>query len=280
MLQIGNYNTLRIIKLVSFGVYLDGGDGKEILLPTRYVPKGAKVDDEVQVFIYHDNEGRLIATTLHPKAVVGEFAFMRVKSVNSTGAFLDWGLMKDLLVPFKEQKMAMREGKWYLVYVHLDHLTGRIVASARVEKFLGNVPPEYESNQEVDLLVADDTEIGYKAIVNDLHWGMIYHNQVFQRLEKGERLKGYVKGVREDDKLDISLQPLGYQKVDGISQRILEALQMKDGYLPVHDKSDPEEIYSLFRCSKKAFKQAIGSLYKQHRIRIEADGIRLLPSSI
>ena len=280
MLQIGNYNTLRITKLVSFGVYLDGGDGKEILLPTRYVPKGAKVDDEVQVFIYHDNEGRLIATTLHPKAVVGEFAFMRVKSVNSTGAFLDWGLMKDLLVPFKEQKMAMREGKWYLVYVHLDHLTGRIVASARVEKFLGNVPPEYESNQEVDLLVADDTEIGYKVIVNDLHWGMIYHNQVFQRLEKGERLKGYVKGVREDDKLDISLQPLGYQKVDGISQRILEALQMKDGYLPVHDKSDPEEIYSLFRCSKKAFKQAIGSLYKQHRIRMEADGIRLLPSSI
>lgn len=280
MLQIGNYNTLRIIKLISFGVYLDGGDGKEILLPTRYVPKGAKVDDEVQVFIYHDNEGRLIATTLHPKAVVGEFAFMRVKSVNSTGAFLDWGLMKDLLVPFKEQKMAMREGKWYLVYVHLDHLTGRIVASARVEKFLGNVPPEYESNQEVDLLVADDTEIGYKVIVNDLHWGMIYHNQVFQRLEKGERLKGYVKGVREDDKLDISLQPLGYQRVDGISQRILEALQMKDGYLPVHDKSDPEEIYSLFRCSKKAFKQAIGSLYKQHRIRMEADGIRLLPSSI
>ena len=280
MLQIGNYNTLRITKLVSFGVYLDGGDGKEILLPTRYVPKDAKVDDEVQVFIYHDNEGRLIATTLHPKAVVGEFAFMRVKSVNSTGAFLDWGLMKDLLVPFKEQKMAMREGKWYLVYVHLDHLTGRIVASARVEKFLGNVPPEYESNQEVDLLVADVTEIGYKVIVNNLHWGMIYHNQVFQRLEKGERLKGYVKGVREDDKLDISLQPLGYQKVDGISQRILEALQMKDGYLPVHDKSDPEEIYSLFRCSKKAFKQAIGSLYKQHRIRIEADGIRLLPSSI
>lgn len=280
MLQIGNYNTLRIIKLVSFGVYLDGGDGKEILLPTRYVPKGAKVDDEVQVFIYHDNEGRLIATTLHPKAKVGEFAFMRVKSVNSTGAFLDWGLMKDLLVPFKEQKMAMREGKWYLVYVHLDHLTGRIVASARVEKFLGNVPPEYESNQEVDLLVADDTEIGYKVIVNDLHWGMIYHNQVFQRLEKGERLKGYVKGVREDDKLDISLQPLGYQKVDGISQRILEALQMKDSFLPVHDKSDPEEIYLLFRCSKKAFKQAIGSLYKQHRIRMEADGIRLLPSSI
>ena len=280
MLQIGNYNTLRVVKLVSFGVYLDGGEGKEILLPTRYVPKGVKVDDEIQVFIYHDNEGRLIATTLRPKAVVGEFAFMRVKSVNDTGAFLDWGLMKDLLVPFKEQKMTMREGKWYLVYVHLDHLTGRIVASARIEKFLGNVPPVYQLNQEVDLLVADDTEIGYKVIVDNLHWGMIYHNQVFQRLERGEHLKGYVKEVREDDKLDISLQPLGYQKIDGISQRILNALQMKEGFLPVHDKSDPEEIYSLFRCSKKAFKQAIGSLYKQRLITIEEEGIRLLPISL
>ncbi|OUO51790.1 GntR family transcriptional regulator [Parabacteroides sp. An277] len=280
MLQIGNYNTLRVVKLVSFGVYLDGGEGKEILLPTRYVPKGVKVDDEIQVFIYHDNEGRLIATTLRPKAVVGEFAFMRVKSVNDTGAFLDWGLMKDLLVPFKEQKMTMREGKWYLVYVHLDHLTGRIVASARIEKFLGNVPPVYQLNQEVDLLVADDTEIGYKVIVDNLHWGMIYHNQVFQRLERGEHLKGYVKEVREDDKLDISLQPLGYQKIDGISQRILNALQMKEGFLPVHDKSDPEEIYSLFRCSKKAFKQAIGSLYKQRLITIEKEGIRLLPISL
>ena len=280
MLQIGNYNTLRVVKLVSFGVYLDGGEGKEILLPTRYVPKGVKVDDEIQVFIYHDNEGRLIATTLRPKAVVGEFAFMRVKSVNDTGAFLDWGLMKDLLVPFKEQKMTMREGKWYLVYVHLDHLIGRIVASARIEKFLGNVPPVYQLNQEVDLLVADDTEIGYKVIVDNLHWGMIYHNQVFQRLERGEHLKGYVKEVREDDKLDISLQPLGYQKIDGISQRILNALQMKEGFLPVHDKSDPEEIYSLFRCSKKAFKQAIGSLYKQRLITIEKEGIRLLPISL
>lgn len=280
MLQIGNYNTLRVVKLVSFGVYLDGGEGKEILLPTRYVPKGVKVDDEIQVFIYHDNEGRLIATTLRPKAVVGEFAFMRVKSVNDTGAFLDWGLMKDLLVPFKEQKMTMREGKWYLVYVHLDHLTGRIVASARIEKFLGNVPPVYQLNQEVDLLVVDDTEIGYKVIVDNLHWGMIYHNQVFQRLERGEHLKGYVKEVREDDKLDISLQPLGYQKIDGISQRILNALQMKEGFLPVHDKSDPEEIYSLFRCSKKAFKQAIGSLYKQRLITIEKEGIRLLPISL
>ena len=277
MLNIGNYNTLRIIKILSFGAYLDGGEGKEILLPTRYVPNGAQVGDEVEVFIYHDNEGRLIATTLHPKAVVGEFAFMQVKSVNTTGAFLDWGLMKDLLVPYKEQKLTMREGKWYLVYVRLDHVTGRVMASARIEKFLNNIPPKYEFNQEVSLLVADDTEIGYKVIVNNLHWGMVYHNQVFQRLEKGEHLKGYVKEIREDDKLDISLTPLGYQKVDGIAQTILQALQMQNGFLPVHDKSDPEVIYSLFRCSKKAFKQAIGALYRQHRIALEPDGIRLIP---
>ena len=277
MLNIGNYNTLKIIKILSFGAYLDGGEGKEILLPTRYVPNGAQVGDEVEVFIYHDNEGRLIATTLHPKAVVGEFAFMQVKSVNTTGAFLDWGLMKDLLVPYKEQKLTMREGKWYLVYVRLDHVTGRIMASARIEKFLNNIPPKYKFNQEVDLLVADDTEIGYKVIVNNLHWGMVYHNQVFQRLEKGEHLKGYVKEIREDDKLDISLAPLGYQKVDGIAQTILQALQMQNGFLPVHDKSDPEVIYSLFRCSKKAFKQAIGALYRQHRIALEPDGIRLIP---
>ena len=276
MLNIGNYNTLKIIKILSFGAYLDGGGGKEILLPTRYVPDGAKVGEEVEVFIYHDNEGRLIATTLRPKAVVGEFAFMQVKSVNTTGAFLDWGLMKDLLVPYKEQKLTMREGKWYLVYVRLDHVTGRIMASARIEKFLNNVPPKYEFNQEVDLLVADDTEIGYKVIVNNLHWGMVYHNQVFQRLEKGEHLKGYVKEIREDDKLDISLAPLGYQKVDGIAQTILHALQMQNGFLPVHDKSDPDVIYSLFRCSKKAFKQAIGALYKQHLIHIEPEGIRLV----
>ncbi|HJA87183.1 MAG TPA: GntR family transcriptional regulator [Candidatus Parabacteroides intestinavium] len=277
MLNIGNYNTLRIIKILSFGAYLDGGEGKDILLPTRYVLDGAQVGDEVEVFIYHDNEGRLIATTLHPKAVVGEFAFMQVKSVNTTGAFLDWGLMKDLLVPYKEQKLTMREGKWYLVYVRLDHVTGRIMASARIEKFLNNIPPKYKFNQEVDLLVADDTEIGYKVIVNNLHWGMVYHNQVFQRLEKGEHLKGYVKEIREDDKLDISLTPLGYQKVDGIAQTILQALQMQNGFLPVHDKSDPEVIYSLFRCSKKAFKQAIGALYRQHRIALEPDGIRLIP---
>ena len=275
MVNIGKYNTLKVVKAVDFGLYLDGGEGKEILLPTRYVPKEAKLGDEIEVFIYHDNEGRLIATTARPFATVGEFQFMEVKEVNRTGAFLNWGIMKDLLVPFKEQKKAMQAGKWYLVYVRLDHVTGRIMASARIEKFLNNIPPTYERGQEVDLLVADEAELGYKVIINNLHTGLVYYDETFQRLEKGEHIKGYIKEVREDEKIDVSLMPLGYQKVEGIAGTILSALKAQGGYISVHDKSEPDVIYALFRCSKKAFKQAIGSLYKQHLITLEENGIRL-----
>ncbi|MFW9614229.1 MAG: S1 RNA-binding domain-containing protein [Macellibacteroides fermentans] len=276
MVEIGKYNTLKIVKDLDFGVYLDGGDDLEILLPARYVPRNVKPGDEVEVFIYHDNEGRIIATTAKPLAIVGEFQWMECKSVNDMGAFLEWGLMKDLLVPFREQKMPMREGKWYLVYVHLDHVTKRIVASARVDKFLDNIPPVYEFNQEVDLLVADETEIGYKVIINNLHWGLVYHNEIYRRLERGEHLKGYIKEVREDEKIDVSLTRLGYEKVEGIAGIILDALKVQNGFLPVHDKSPAEEIYSLFGCSKKSFKQAIGALYKKKLISIEPTGIRLI----
>ena len=276
MVEIGKYNKLKIVKDLDFGVYLDGGDDLEILLPARYVPRNVKPGDEVEVFIYHDNEGRIIATTAKPLAIVGEFQWMECKSVNDMGAFLEWGLMKDLLVPFREQKMPMREGKWYLVYVHLDHVTKRIVASARVDKFLDNVPPVYEFNQEVDLLVADETEIGYKVIINNLHWGLVYHNEIYRRLERGEHLKGYIKEVREDEKIDVSLTRLGYEKVEGIAGIILDALKVQNGFLPVHDKSPAEEIYSLFGCSKKSFKQAIGALYKKKLISIEPAGIRLI----
>ncbi len=276
MVEVGKYNTLRIVKRVDFGMYLEGDNGQEILLPTRYVPKDANPGDEIEVFIYHDNEGRIIATTAHPKATVGEFEFMEVRSVSNIGAFLDWGLMKDLLVPFREQKMPMREGKWYLVYVRVDNITGRVMATARIDKFLNNIPPQYEHNQMVDLLVTEETEIGYRVIINNLHWGLIYQNEVFRRLERGEHLKGYIKEVRDDEKIDVSLTPLGYQKVEGIAGTILESLKAQGGYIPVHDKSEPDVIYSLFRCSKKAFKQAIGSLYKQHLITLEKEGIRLL----
>ncbi|MDL2256359.1 GntR family transcriptional regulator, partial [Parabacteroides sp. OttesenSCG-928-K15] len=267
--KLGEYNRLTIVKDLDFGVYLDGGNDLEILLPARYVPKNVKPGDEVDVFIYHDNEGRLIATTAQPKAIVGEFAFMEVKSVNNMGAFLDWGLMKDLLVPFREQKTSMREGRWYPVYVRIDNVTGRIMASAKIEKFLDNVPPLYTQNQEVDLMVIDETEIGYRVIINHLHTGMVYRNEVFRRIEKGDRLTGYIKEVREDEKIDVSLTPLGYQKVGGIADIIMETLQMQGGFLPLHDKSEPEQIYALFRCSKKAFKQAIGALYKKQLIHIQ-----------
>ena len=275
MIEIGKYNTLKVVKSVSFGVYLDGGEGVEILLPLRYVPMDTKPGDEIEVFIYHDNEGRLIATTARPYATVGEFQFMEVKDVNDAGAFLDWGIMKDLLVPFREQRIPMKEGKWYLVYVRLDPVTKRIMASSRVDKFLDNTPPLYEYNEEVNLLVTDQTDLGYKVIINNQHWGLLYYDEVFQRLERGERLKGYIKEVREDDKIDVSLSPLGYQKVEGIADTVLKTLRQKGGYIAVHDKSDPDLIYSLFHCSKKAFKQAIGSLYKQRLIKLEDKGIRL-----
>jgi predicted RNA-binding protein (virulence factor B family) len=275
-LETGKYNRLHVVKKVDFGVYLNGGNGLEILLPTRYVPENCQVGDEVEVFIYHDNEGRLIATTARPVAIVGEFAWMKVKEVSGAGAFLDWGVMKDLLVPFREQKMTMNAGRSYLVYVYLDFVTQRIAASARIDKFLDNTPPVYEHNQEVDILVADETAIGYKVIINHLHWGLVYHSEVFRPLAKGEKLKGYIKEVREDEKIDVSLFPSGYGKVDGIAQQIFRTLQQNGGYLPVHDKSDADEIHALFACSKKSFKKALGALYKQQLITLEQEGIRLI----
>ena len=262
-----------MVKKVAFGVYLDGGEQQEILLPKRFVPEGLDVDDEVEVFIYHDNEGRLIATTQRPLATVGEFQWMKVNQVTSAGAFLEWGLMKELLVPYREQKAEMIAGRWYLVYVYLDFITQRVVASARIDKFLDNLPPRYEYNQEVDLIVADETELGYKVIINHLHRGVLYRNEVFRTLRKGEKTIGYIKAVREDEKIDVSLQPLGYDKVEGIAQQILQALEQNNGTLPLHDKSDADEIYALLGCSKKSFKKAIGSLYKQQLITLGENGI-------
>lgn len=275
-MEIGKYNKLKVVKTVDFGLYLDGGNGLEILLPTRYVPQNAQPGDELEVFIYHDNEGRLIATTKHPYGIVGEFRYMEVKEVSNAGAFLAWGIMKDLLVPFREQTTNMIAGKRYIVFIYLDFVTKRIVASARIDKFLDNIPPDYQKNEEVDLLIADQTELGYKVIINNLHWGLLYHNEVFGPLAIGETHKGYIKEIRADEKIDVSLYPLGYDKVDPVSKKIMEVLDKNDGFLAVGDKSDADEIYSLFSCSKKSFKKAIGSLYKQRFIRIENDGIRKL----
>ncbi|MDR0574356.1 MAG: GntR family transcriptional regulator [Tannerella sp.] len=273
-METGKYNKLKVIKSVDFGVYLDGGDSTEILLPRRYVPQNLAVGEEIEVFIYHDNEGRLIATTDRPVGTVGEFVFMSVRDTSAAGAFLDWGLMKDLLVPFREQKTAMVKGERYLVHIYSDFITKRIVASSRIDKFLDNIPPAYSKNEEVDLLIADKTELGYKVIIDNLHWGLLYHNEVFGRISIGEKCKGYIKEIRTDDKIDISLYPLGYDKVYPLSKKIMEILDKNNGYLPVNDKSDAKEICSLFSCSKKSFKKAIGSLYKRRFIVIENDGIR------
>jgi predicted RNA-binding protein (virulence factor B family) len=275
VVNIGRYNTLRVIKEVDFGVYLDGESEGEILMPVRYVPANCQVGDFVDVFLYLDSEDRPIATTEQPFAQVGEFAMLRVQSVNKIGTFLDWGIMKDLLVPFREQKVTMTEGRSYLVYIYVDEETRRIVASAKLNKFLDKTLPDYEVGQEVDLVIESETDLGYKAIVNNRHWGILYENEVFEQLAKGLKVKGYIKKIRTDNKIDLSLHPLGYEKVDPLTQMILDELKKMGGYIAVSDKSDAEEVYRVFGISKKSFKQAIGALYKKRLITISPDGIRL-----
>jgi predicted RNA-binding protein (virulence factor B family) len=276
MAEIGKYNTLRVVKEVDFGLYLDGGELGEILIPKRYVPENTKPEDNIEVFIYLDSEDRIIAITEKPYITVGEFAMLKVVDVTQMGAFLDWGLPKDLFVPFREQKQKMEEGKWYIVTVYLDQETKRLVASAKIEKFLDNLPPDYEDGEEVDLLIAGETDLGFNAIINGKHMGILYKNEVFQPLKRGEKIKGYIKKIREDEKIDLILQKPGYQKVDDISMRILEILKEHGGYMLITDKSEPDAIYNLFGVSKKTFKKAIGALFKHRIISIENKGIRLL----
>ena len=274
--MIGKYNTFRVIKEVDFGVYLDGGELGEILLPIRYVPPGLKPDDELEVFIYLDSEDRVIATTEEPYAIVGEFAYLEAVSVNKTGAFLDWGLMKDLMVPYREQAERMKEGQKYLVYVYLDDESKRIVATSKLNSALDNLMPEYEDGQEVELIVIGQTDLGYKVAVNNLHSGMLYHNELFKPIKIGDKCQGYIKKVREDDKLDISLEKPGYDKIDGLAGEILEKLKAKGGEMNVSDKSPADLIYKVFGTSKKNFKKAIGTLYKQRIIEISKKNIKLI----
>lgn len=273
--KLGEYNQLEIVKEVDFGVYLDGGDDGEILLPTRYVPDGCKPGDVLNVFIYLDMDERLIATTLQPYVKVGEFACLEVAWVNQFGAFLNWGLMKDLFVPFREQKMKMQKGKRYVVYVHLDEESYRIVASAKVEHFLSTEKPDYQPGQEVEVLVWQRTELGYKVIVENKFSGMLYHNEIFQPLEVGMRLTAFIKQVRPDGKIDLVLQKAGARKVDDFSEVLWQYIKDNDGFTPLNDKTDAEVIYHTFGVSKKTFKKAVGDLYKKRRIVLEEDGIHL-----
>jgi len=274
--MIGKYNTLKVVKELDFGVYLDGGeDFGEILLPIRYVPPGLKSGDDIEVFIYLDSEDRVIATTEEPYALVGELAYLKVISVNKTGAFLDWGLMKDLLVPYREQAERMKEGEHYVVYVYLDDESRRIVATSKLNSALDNLMPEYEEGEQVSLLVIGKTDLGYKVAVNNLHTGMLYHNELFKPIKIGDQCEGFIKKIREDDKLDITLEKPGYEKIGGLAADIMNMLKEKGGQMAVSDKSPAELIYKLFGTSKKNFKKAIGTLYKQRLISIDKEGIRL-----
>lgn len=276
MVKIGKYNTLRVVKNVDFGAYLDGGDGVEILLPARYIGEPLHPGDMIEVFVYKDNEGRLIATTEHPYAQVGEFAFLQVNDVNRMGAFLDWGLMKQLLVPFSEQTVKLSRGMIIPVYVYLDDASQRVVASAKLDHFLGNVLPSYTLGAQVKALVYKHTEHGYKAIVDNQFHGLFYDSELYKPLEIGETVTAYVKQVRDDGKIDLLLRGAHDGRVDSLASAIKSQLESSpEGFLPLSDSSSPEAIRDTFSCSKKDFKKAIGSLYRERVIEIAPDGIRL-----
>ena len=276
MAEIGKINTLEVVRETDNGFYLDGQNLGEILMPRKFITDEVRSQGWADVFVYTDSEDRLVATTETPFAKAGEFAFLKVVEVTRFGAFLDWGLPKNLLVPFSEQRAKMVDGRSYLVYVYLDLQTNRIAASAKINKYLDNTPPQYEHGQEVQLLVAEETDLGYKAIVNSEHWGILYHDQLFRRIEPGQRITGFVNKIRDDEKIDLLLEKPGYEKVDAISQKILDELKQNRGFMAVSDNTSPEMIKALFGVSKKSFKKAIGSLYKNRRITFTSDGIRLV----
>ena len=275
-IELGRMNRLTVVKAVDFGLYLDGGREGEILLPSRYVPENTQRGDEIDVFLYLDSEERLIATTEHPKAMVGDFAYLQVAWVNNFGAFLDWGLMKDLFVPFREQKMKMLKGQSYIVHLHIDEESYRIMASAKVERYLSKDMPPYKEGDEVDVLVWQKTDLGFKVIVDNRFGGLLYDSEVFRSLHTGDRTKAYIKQVRPDGKLDLTLNLHGKAAVDDFSEVLLEHLHKNGGKTSLGDKSPAEEIYAMFGVSKKVFKKAVGDLYKRRLIEIVPDGLRLV----
>ena len=274
-IELGKFNQLEVVKEVDFGLYLDGGDEGEILLPTRYVPEDCKVGDMLNVFLYLDIDERLIATTLTPLVQVGQFACLEVSWVNQFGAFLNWGLMKDLFVPFSEQKMKMQVGRSYVVHAHVDEESYRIVASAKVERYLSKDMPDYAPGAEVDILIWQKTDLGFKAIIDNKYSGLLYENEIFRALETGMQMKAFVKQVREDGKVDLILQKPGQGKVEDFAATLLDYIREQGGHITLHDKSPAEEIYDTFGVSKKTFKKAVGDLYKKHLVSLLENGIEL-----
>ncbi len=276
-IRLGEINRLRVVKQVPFGYYLDGGQVHgEILLPQNEVQGHVAVDTDVDVFLYLDQEERLIATMRTPLAQVGDFAFLQVAWVNNFGAFLDWGLLKDLFVPFREQKMKMVKGQGYIVHIHLDEDSNRIMASAKVERYLDPGRPSYRRGDEVEALVWQKTDLGFKVIIDNRWGGLLYDSQVFRSLHTGDRVRAYINKVREDGKIDVSLTPQGREGVMEFSDVLLAYLREHDGYCPLGDKSPAEDIAEVFGVSKKVFKKGVGDLYKRRLIAISEDGLRLV----
>lgn len=280
MIRVGEYNVLKVLRSVDFGLYLDdGADG--ILLPKRFVPHGARPGDELKVFVYHDGEDRLIATTQKPFGVLGDIVRLRAVSVTPQGAFLDWGLMKDLFVPKAKQVIGMRPNGEYLVKIYLDEQTGRVAATERLEPFLDNTELTVKVLDEVELVVWRRTDIGYVCIINNIHTGVLHFNEIYRDIRVGDHFPGFIKAIHpvinplEGFRIDVAAGKPGYKRVEGESEKILRLLKENKGYLPYHDKSDPEEIYQFFGMSKKTFKMVTGNLYKQRLINFEQGGIRL-----
>lgn len=268
-MKIGEYNVLRINRMVDFGAYLIDDDTHEVLLPKRYLTPEMKVGDQISVFVYNDSENRPVATTEQPLAVVGDFALLRVKAVNKVGAFLDWGLTaKDLLVPFGEQRVDMQAGRSYIVRVYLDPASQRIVASAKLAKFLNQTEPDYYHREKVEVLVEQRSDLGYRVIINNAHWGQIYQNETYQEVNIGDRFTAFVKQVRPDGKVDVTLAKIEKMRVDDLAERIESHLRASGGKMTLTDKSDPEDINKVFQCSKKDFKKALGLLYRQHKVTL------------
>ncbi|MFZ6023453.1 MAG: S1 RNA-binding domain-containing protein [Bacteroidota bacterium] len=272
---VGKYNTLKVSRKVDFGFYLDNGEDG-ILLPTRFAPKGLKIGDELNVFVYHDSDNRLIATTQKAKACVGDIVKMKAVAITRQGAFLDWGLMKDLFVPASKQLGGMREGGEYLVKLYIDEMTGRVAATEKLEQLLSNEQLTVKEMDQVDLLVYRKSELGFVVIINNLHTGIIHQNEIFGDIQIGDKLKGFVKKILPGNKIDVVLGKPGFQKVEDEAGKLLRLLQENNGYLPYNDKSAPEAIYDFFGMSKKTFKMTTGNLYKQRKIAFTQTGIKLL----
>lgn len=275
-LKLGEFNRLKIIKEVDFGLYLDGGDGERILLPRRYMPKKYERGEELDIFLYLDQDERLVATTEKPLAQVGDFAYLEVAWTNQYGAFLKWGPMKDLFCPFREQKKRMEVGNSYIVHVHIDEDSYRIMASAKVEHFFAPRMPDFQQGQQVDILVWQKTELGFKVIINNCYPGLLYENQIFRPLHTGDRTNAFIERIRPDGKVDVTLQATGRQQTLDFAETLLRYLQTHDGICDLGDKSEAEEIKARFQVSKKTFKKAVGDLYRQRLIVIEPTEIRLV----